>query len=262
MAVLEATAVGAPSGYVPLRAHGGDGACRADCAHALGGALAGATLHEWASRQPSRRALHGRGVAYAVELPGCGAIVVRHSRHGGLLAPLTRDLFLPPTRAPDELATSLRLRDAGVPTPDVVAWLTYPAGPIFRRADVATRLVAAGRDLADALAAPDRARGPDAPWIAATGALLRALARAGARHPDLNIKNVLLAPPSDAPDAPPIAWVLDVDVVRFDDAGGAAVAAANWERFARSMAKWQRVHGLSIDDAEVRALRALALDAR
>jgi hypothetical protein len=211
-----------------------------------------------------RRELRGRAVAYAVTLPdGSADVVVRHSRHGGLLAPLTRDLFLPPTRAPGELATALRLRDAGVPTPEVLAWLTYPAGPLFRRADVATRLVADGRDLADALSAPERVRGADAPWIAAVGALLRALARAGARHPDLNIKNVLLAPPPDAPAAAPIAWVLDVDVVRFvDDGSAASVAAANWDRFARSMAKWERVHGLSIDDAELRALRALALDAR
>ena len=54
--------------------------------------------------------------------------VVRHNRHGGLFAPVTRDLFLPPTRAPHELRTALRLTALGVPTPPVLMYGVEPAG--------------------------------------------------------------------------------------------------------------------------------------
>lgn len=261
MPVLDAprTDVRAPAGYAPLRVPAGTGLCRADCAEALGTALGTSTLFAWAAARPERRTLHGRGVAYAVTMPGVGDLVMRHSRHGGLLAPLTRDLFLPPTRAPLELAASLRLRAAGVPTPELVAWLTYDAGPLFRRADVATRLVTGGRDLADVLCAPARDEGPTAPWLVATGALLAALARAGARHPDLNIKNVLLAH-DGATRQRPTAYVLDVDVVQFRAAATVRdVAAANWARFARSLRKWQTRHALHVRADEIDALRAAAL---
>jgi hypothetical protein len=223
-----------------------DVVCLTDCVDAVRAALGGGTLHTWAATRPDRRELRGRGVAYAVSLADGTDVVVRHSRHGGLLAPLTRDLFLAPTRAPRELATSLRLRAAGVLTPQVVAFVTYPAGPLFRRADVATRLVPDGRDLAAVVA---DARG-DA-WIGATGALLRALARAGARHPDLNLKNILLSPAG--------AWVLDVDVVALDVPRDVA-ARANWARLGRSLTKWRRLHALPIDDGALARLRREAVD--
>jgi len=249
--------------YVPLRARGASGVCRADCADAVRAALASAdTLHAWAAAQPDRRELRGRGAAYAVTLPDDAAdVVVRHSAHGGLLAPVTRDLFLAPTRAPHELDTARRLRARGVRTPEVIAWLAYPAGPFFRRADVATRLVPDGRDLADALADPARPRGPGAPWLRATAALLHALAAAGARHPDLNLKNVLLAPDADGA---PAAWALDVDVVTLTaalpDARQVADAArANWARLHRSLEKWRRLHALPLDDDEIAALAEAAL---
>ncbi|HET9012983.1 MAG TPA: hypothetical protein VFN38_14250, partial [Gemmatimonadaceae bacterium] len=72
--------------------------------------LADGTLYEAAARNLGARALEGRGVSYAIALPVTGShVVVRHNRHGGLLAGITRDYFLPPTRAPYELAVSLRL---------------------------------------------------------------------------------------------------------------------------------------------------------
>lgn len=251
--------VHAPVGYTSLQIPAGRGVCRADCADSLGTALARATLFDWATSCPDRRELQGRGVAYAVTLPGCGDVVVRHSRHGGLLAPITRDLFLAPTRAPHELAASLRLRDAGVPTPEMIVWLTYEAGPFFQRADVATRLVPGGRDLADVLRSRERAYGSDAPWLAATAKLLVSLARAGARHPDLNIKNVLLAPTVEK--SAPAAYVLDVDVVEFPDrATRAQIAEMNWARFERSLHKWERKYALPIRTDEIVALRTRALD--
>src|SRR5512132_1118280 len=96
---------GVPAGYQRFLTTGGaEVVARATEARAIREALAGGTLHEWAARQPGARALVGRDTVYAVELPATTAdggpgtrVVVRHARHGGLLAPLTGDRFLAPT---------------------------------------------------------------------------------------------------------------------------------------------------------------------
>ena len=156
--------------------------------------LAEGSLYEAAARDLSAFRLQGRGVAYAIALPATGThAVVRHNRHGGKLARLTRDLFLPPTRAPHELAVALRLRELGIPTPDVLMYGTSPAPFPFRRADVVTRRIEGGRDLATFMAWKSPSDEREAAW-AATRALVRAMNEAGVRHHDLNVKNVLIAP--------------------------------------------------------------------
>jgi tRNA A-37 threonylcarbamoyl transferase component Bud32 len=129
---------------------------------------------------------------------------------------VTRDLFLAPTRAPYELAMSIRLREVGVATPEVIAYATYPAGPGLRRADVVTREVA-GRE-------------PETP--AAAESLLGAMARTGAVHPDLNMRNVLV-------DGMTV-YVLDVDRVYFLAPGDPRVDARNRARLLRSARKLGR----------------------
>src|ERR1035437_2222596 len=111
-------------------------------------ALNSGTLHEWASRQLVREEMRGRGAIYSVDLPTIPAtpVVVRRNRHGGLLHGLTGEYFITPTRAPLELATSLRLAAAGIPTPEVVAYAIYPAAGIFARSDVMTRRLPEGDD--------------------------------------------------------------------------------------------------------------------
>lgn len=242
--------VPAPAGYVRFAAGGAEVVARAEHADAVREAVRGGTLYEWAERHPSARGFAGRGVAWAALLPdGRTRIVVRHSRHGGLLARLTGDRFLAPTRAPRELAAALRLAAAGVPTPEVVAYATYAAGPGFRRADVATREIPSGRDLAWVLTNP-----PDAEALArnvhAVHQLLVRLYECGARHPDLNVKNVLLAP-YDAPE--PVAYVLDVDRVVFDAPRARAVWHANVRRLVRSWTKWRERHGALVDVAPFEA---------
>ena len=179
-------------------------------------------------------------------------VVVRHSRHGGLLAPVTGDRFLPPTRAPHELRTALRLAEAHVPTPEVIAYATYPAGAMFRRSDVATREVVGGKDLGDVLA---RAGDGEARTkaLGATAELLRALERAGARHPDLNVTNVLIV----ATDGlPPRALVLDVDRVVFGERGDVRIGAANVRRLLRSAHKLRANGRITISDEELSRLAA------
>ena len=233
----------APPGYVALARPGVRAVVRAACAATVRALLAEGTLYAYAERHPARRALMGRLPAYAVPLPGGLSVVVRHSHHGGLLAPLTGDRFLAPTRAPRELRTALRLRAAGVPTPEVIAIAVYAAGPALRRADVVTREVEGARDLSVALRSAGAAERQAA--AEATATLLRVLAAAGARHPDLNIKNVLVGPQSDGL---PIAYVLDVDRVRFEAPGSARAARANLRRLLRSLDRWRDRLGAGVVD--------------
>ncbi len=237
----------APPGYVSIAVGRANAVCVSRCERAVREALGTGTLHQWAGARADRRALHGRGVAWAVTLPdGVTRVVVRHSRHGGALARVTGDRFLAPTRAPHELATSVALRTAGVRTPEVVATVVYMAGPflpLLRRADVATRLVPNARDLAEVIAED----GGRAAWVPAVVDLLRALADAGARHADLNLKNILIAPEG--------AWALDVDVVALGTPPAEA-ARRNAARLARSLEKWRGRRGLPVSDDALQAIRA------
>jgi hypothetical protein len=227
----------------------------APLADAVRQALAQDPLYRYAERHPKRRVYHGRGEVYGAPLPAGGVrIVVRHSRHGGMFAPLTRDLFFSPTRAPDELETALRLADAGVPTPEIVAYAIYRAGPIMRRADIATREIPGARDLGDALAeAPDAAM--RRAHLEHAARLMRALTDAGARHPDLNVKNILLA--SDAAGAT-MAYVLDVDRVEFAKPGDPRITQANLRRLARSLRKQREERKLAVTDADIAWLSDVA----
>ena len=264
MSPRRARAEDPPPGYEQFSASGAHVIAERAQVAAVREALRAGTLYDYAVRQyeagaPGARRLMGRAPAYAIALPGAGGgtrVVVRHSRHGGLLAPLTGDRFLPPTRAPLELDAALRLRTGGVRTPDVVAYALYPAGAFLRRCDVVTREVAGGHDLAAVLAGGGDlcliGSGPAArdAIIATVAELLRALAGAGARHPDLNAKNVLLAPGNDGGESL-AAYVLDVDRVVFEPAGSPRVAEANARRLARSLRKLRARVGLPVTDDEI-----------
>jgi hypothetical protein len=200
------------------------------------------SLYEFASTQPGASALAGRGTAWAAALPNGVEIVVRHSRHGGTFAALTGDLFLSPTRAPAELSNALRLADAGVPTAEVVAYAVYPAMGPWVRADVATRRLH-GADFPDAWRATADGAARKS-LLTALATLLRALRAAGARHPDLNLKNIFITPNGGGPTA----FVLDVDRVEFGAAGSAEIASSNLARLIQSARKWRKRWNLDIDE--------------
>jgi hypothetical protein len=233
-----------PAGYVDVAVGRARAVALPALAEALREALAEGSLYAYAAHHPAARPLAGRGVAYAVPLPGGTAdVVIRRSRHGGLLARVTGERFLGHTRAPRELEVALRLERAGVPTPEVVAYATYPAGGPFRTADVATRFVSGGRDLPAALfdAANDAGRRA---LLRETARLLALLAELGARHPDLNVKNVLITGEADGSRA----MLLDVDRVWFDEPRSPRVAEANLRRFLRSARKWRDRFGLPMTE--------------
>jgi lipopolysaccharide kinase (Kdo/WaaP) family protein len=242
-----------PEGYVRERVGGAEVVAQAAVMDAMRSALAGGTLYDFAARHPDRRELRGRASAYVVPLPGTSRrVVVRHSRHGGLLAGITGDVFLGRTRAPRELAVALRLADAGVPTPAVAGYVRYPVLPGASRADVAT-FALDGEDLAARLGSADPSAATEA-W-ATTRLLLGQMTAAGARHPDLNLKNVFIVRGGGGGGSL-VAYVLDVDRIVFESRGSPAVARANARRLLRSAQKWRDQRGLRIADDALAALGA------
>jgi tRNA A-37 threonylcarbamoyl transferase component Bud32 len=225
-----------------------------DCLPDVKALVARQRLYEFAAAQPDSRVLEGRGPAYAVALPGaCGRVVVRHARHGGMLAPFLGDVYVARLRPLRELIASYRLRMVGVPSPELVAYVTYPAGVVFRY-DVATREVREAADLAARLAdiTDEEER---AGLLHSTAVLLERMADAGAHHDDLNAKNILLARSASGY----LAAVIDVDRVRFHVPRSPMVMGANLDRLERSLRKL-RSRGLHVTDAEIRALRLRAND--
>lgn len=193
------------------------------------------TPYEAAVRDLAAVPLEGRGVAYAITLPASGhRVVVRRNRHGGWLAPVTGTLFLPPSRAPRELAVSLRLTKAGVRTPAIVMYAVERVHGVFCHADVLTSAIIDSRDLSTYMQPGVPVRDREAAWSAAR-ALLATLTAAGARHHDLNVKNILIA----ARGTDLAAWVLDVDRVVFGEPGAESVRQGNAKRLLRSAIKWR-----------------------
>jgi lipopolysaccharide kinase (Kdo/WaaP) family protein len=241
-----------PSAFVSFDTASAHVVCDDRFASPVRAALEQGSLYDFARSHPSARVFAGRGPAYAVCLPGDPTcVIVRHNRHGGLLASFTGDLFRWPSRAPLELENSRRLLGEHVPTPELVCFALYRAPAGFCRADVVTVEVPASHDLSTAITSPradHRARA-----LHATARLVQSLTAAGARHHDLNVKNVLLR---DRPDGGIEALVLDVDRVVFSS-DRVAVREANLARLVRSARKWRDRYGAPITDAELAELAAL-----
>ncbi len=239
--------VEAPSGYQRIAAGSAVAVVREREANDVRTLLAAGTLHEAAARDPRRREYSGRRPVYGINLPLCRtAVIVRHATHGGLLASMTRDWFVAPGRAPAELHAAATLRARGVETPAVVGFALYPVrGPLVT-IDVLVEEVAPAQDLAEALGSDGSDR---AALIELAAGLVSALARAGARHEDLNLKNVLIA--FDGSVARPV--VIDVDRVVLGVDRSAALEA-NLARLTRSALKWRARRGLAVTDRELATL--------
>lgn len=241
----------APAGFERLLLAHAVAVARSDVAASVRGCLINAdgtprTIHEFASRQPQARELRGRGPVYAVTLPHSTLrVVVRHNRRGGLLAPLLGDRFLSPTRAPRELELSLDLAKRGIRTPEIVAYAVYPPGSLIQRADVCSREIPSSRDLAQVLMQEGATERTAA--LAAASRLVAELSRAGARHHDLNAKNILLS--AD------VAHVLDVDRVTLGVDPRTALEA-NVGRLVRSLRKWRDQYGAHVSESDITELQS------
>ncbi len=247
-----------PGGYKTLELPSLTVVAREDFLADIESALATGTLYDFARGRPDVLAFKGRGDALAFRALSSGeTIVVRRSRHGGLLAPLTGEIFLRPGRAPHELRTAIALQERGVATAQVLGHVRYWTAWAFCRTDVVTRFIPDARDMATLLRDE---RNPEFRIAAlrATVTLMSKLAGARALHPDLNLRNVLIS--GDAASA--TAWVLDVDRVELDRASGLEVSRANRKRFMRSANKLQRLEQKVLLSADERALLNSAAQAR
>jgi hypothetical protein len=205
-------------------------------------------LIEFARRMPDAREMQGRLTAYAIALPSGIRVVVRRNHHGGAFRKLTGDVFVWPTAAPLELEISLALGRLNIPTPVVIAIAIHRAGGIFATSEVMTLEIVHGEDLgARLLTTQSDSESRRRAWDAVQ-TLLAQLASAGARHYDLNVKNILLKGTVDGP----LAYVLDVDRVRL---GSREADAGNRARLLRSLLKWRDTRGAEVSDAEIERLR-------
>jgi len=244
-------------GYARFKLKDARGLVLETCRSALESILAISTLYEYASKQADARRYRGRATAYGVSLAnGCGNVVVRHAMRGGILGRTGSDLFFPPTRGLRELINSLRLSRTGVPTPEVVAFVSYPAGQILRRSDVATREIPESHDLSVVLREMEDSEHRES-CLRAAGKLLARLSHSGAHHPDLNARNVLIT--WDAHDGAG-AHILDVDRIRFHVPGDPMVANANLARLERSLQKLREREQLAVTDSDIATIRAASLE--
>lgn len=227
-----------PPEYEVWNFAGGVAAARREVAAAVRETLATHTLYAWAAAQPGRDVFQGRGETYGVTMAGRRA-VVRHARHGGLLAPLLGDRYRGRPRWAREMKISRDLQTDGIATPDVLAGVMYQSGSLHR-ADVATARVD-GRDLAEIFFGANPPTGATRTAILQqVGELVGKLYRVGFVHPDLQLKNVLMEGTK--------AWLLDVDTVRR--MSGPGTRLQNLRRFYRSWDKWNAKHGPKLTKAD------------
>lgn len=219
-----------PPGYVTAETSGGTWIVRSDVAGALPVEALAALLRGAAGRS----AVPGRGRGDVVRLDFAGRSGIgKRARHGGLLGRLLGGFYWGTGRALRPIDLALRLRRAGVPTPDVLAagWRRV-AGPLHAHALVTEAI-------------PDAVNLQDALLGARPAARLQALCRASADavrsmhdarfvHADLNLSNLVLEDAAGSPRA----HVVDLDRGRFVSRLSDGDRLRNLSRLLRSHEKW------------------------
>ncbi len=174
----------------------------------------------------------GRGQVHHVS-DGRYHYLLRHYYRGGLMARLSRDLFLlqpvPESRAMQEFALLSALRVRGLPVPQPCAARRTRHALFWYRADILVERIPHSTDVARLLHT-ERALGP-AEWHR-LGRAIRRLHDEQVHHSDLNCHNLML-------DASGQAWIVDFDKCGFRS--GDDWKAANLERLLRSLRKELRL---------------------
>lgn len=153
----------------------------------------------------------GREAHPVVELPSGERAVVRRYRRGGFVRRFVRELYFGGNRAFDELRATERARAGGVRAPVVIAAVERMA-PVGYRATLATLLVPGARDAAAwlASASDDERRA----MLLGAGRQIGIMHEAGVGHPDLNLRNLLVAA---GEESAPAVWLLDFDKAQVTD---------------------------------------------
>jgi len=186
----------------------------------------------WWQRQGGSQALGaGRGHVHRVQDPR-GQYLLRHYYRGGLMARVSRDLFLTrplaSTRAMAEFSLLARLRARQLPVPQACAARRVRHG-LFYRADILVALIPEATDVARLL---HEVRTVTPEEWQALGAAVRALHDEQVFHSDLNCHNLML-------DANGKAWIVDFDKCGFR--AGEDWKSGNLARLLRSLRKELRL---------------------
>lgn len=229
----------------------------------------GDTLHDAAGSDRDRFVLDGREPVFVVpaKLPTAQRAnaaerwaVRKFARGGRVLPALLGDRYLRvgTPRPFHEAMVSEEIRERGVPTPQVLAAGVYSSGS-FYRGDLVTEFVPDASNLVEALFENRRkgagGAGERLDALAATGSLVRILARAGLRHRDLHGGNILLQWEGTAPRA----FILDLDLSHLLPRGTRASAGPMVRRLTRSLRKWEGRTGLRLSGREWATLEEAAL---
>ncbi len=201
------------------------------------------------------RSLHAAGLSSAtLTLNGRGPIpvlfnpagegppwAIRRYRRGGSMRFMDdRFVRLGRPRSLRELESSVRVRELGIATPQVVAAAVYWAG-LFYRADLVTEYVPEARELADVLlGTSDSSILPAAADVrtqalSCTSQLVARMVERGVRHPDLNARNILLTRKSQGMEA----ILLDLDRCAIGAWPATDAGSRLRRRLARSIVKLQ-----------------------
>jgi 3-deoxy-D-manno-octulosonic acid kinase len=148
----------------------------------------------------------GRHAHPIVELASGERIVVRAYRRGGAMRHLNAATYFAGNRALEELRITAAATDRGVSAPYAVAAVEQGT-MIGYTAAIATRWIEGARELADWLGPAEPERRLAA--LRATGGEIARMHGAGIAHPDMNLRNLLVAP--NQLDELPRITIIDFD---------------------------------------------------
>jgi 3-deoxy-D-manno-octulosonic acid kinase len=175
----------------------------------------------------------GREAHPIATLPNGARVVIRRYRRGGMMRLVNRGLYFGGNRAFDELRAAERARAGGVRTPVVVAAIERPARLAGYRAWLATVLVAGGVDFAAWLAEQGGDQALRRAALAEAGRQMALMHGAGVAHPDVNLRNLLVAPGEGDAEV----YLLDFDKA---DVSATPVSGTRRERDLRRLARSAR----------------------
>lgn len=172
--------------------------------------------------------LTGRAGPVMAEIPGLGAVVVKHYRRGGLVRHFIKDRYLgigtPRSRREYEMLETVRA--LGVSSPEPLVWAVR--GCIFYRAFLVTRKIEGARSLSEmGRGDSDRCRAA----VEKAAGQIRILIDSGVHHVDLHPGNVLL-------NAQGQVYIIDFDKARRVTWRREKLAAAYVKRWKRAVEKY------------------------
>lgn len=174
----------------------------------------------------------GRGHMHKVA-DKAGSYLMRHYYRGGLMARVSRDLFLlqpvERSRAMQEFSLLRALRDQGLPVPRACAARYHRVAFFWYRADILVEQIADAVDVARLM---HRQRALTAAEWQLLGQAVRQLHESQCFHSDLNCHNLMLGAHGQA-------WIVDFDKCGFRP--GNSWKAGNLERLHRSLRKESRL---------------------